>query len=54
MGLASVLFIVGSLVMGIAPSVAVLIVGRLIVGLAIGIAAIVSPIYIAGKYYPAL
>ncbi len=48
MGLASLLFVLGSVVMGIAPEVIVLIVGRFIVGLAIGIAAIVSPVYIAG------
>lgn len=48
MAAASMLFTLGSLVMGLAPNITILIMGRFIVGLAIGVAAIVSPVYLAG------
>jgi sugar porter (SP) family MFS transporter len=45
--LASLIFVVGSVVVAIAPSVAFLIGGRLLLGLAIGIVASTVPLYIA-------
>ena len=43
----SLVFVVGALVMALAPVTAVLIVGRLIVGLGVGVASTVVPVYIA-------
>ena len=45
---ASIIFAVGSVVMGVAPSKEVLLVGRLVVGAAIGLASTVVPVYISG------
>ena len=45
---ASVIFALGSVVMGVANSKEVLLVGRLVVGAAIGIASTVVPVYISG------
>lgn len=45
--LGAVLFFVGSLIMAIAPTVAVLIVGRVLDGVGIGFASVVGPLYIA-------
>ena len=44
---ASLLFVVGSGLCALAPSVAVLIVGRVLLGLAVGIAAFAAPLYIS-------
>ena len=41
------LFIVGSLVMANAESIAVLITGRIIIGLAIGVASMIVPVYLS-------
>ncbi len=43
----AVLFVIGSLVCGFAPSVQVLIVGRTVLGIAIGIASFTAPLYLA-------
>ena len=43
----AVLFFVGSFIMAVAPSVAVLIVGRVLDGVGIGFASVVGPLYIA-------
>ena len=45
--IAAVMFIAGSLVCALAPSVAVLIIGRVLLGLAIGVAAFVAPLYLS-------
>ena len=45
---ASVIFAVGSVVMGVADSKETLLLGRLVVGAAIGIASTVVPVYISG------
>ncbi|XP_020584667.1 inositol transporter 1 isoform X2 [Phalaenopsis equestris] len=45
--LADVMFIIGSLVMCLAPFPSILIVGRLLVGLGVGVASVTSPLYIA-------
>ncbi|KAH0460316.1 hypothetical protein IEQ34_010979 [Dendrobium chrysotoxum] len=45
--LADVVFIIGSLVMGMAPYPSILIAGRLLVGLGVGVASVTSPVYIA-------
>ncbi|KAF3337907.1 sugar transporter protein [Carex littledalei] len=45
--LADVVFIIGSLVMCIAPDPNILILGRLFVGLGVGIASVTAPVYIA-------
>ena len=45
---ASIIFGLGSVVMGVAKSKEVLLVGRLVVGAAIGIASTVVPVYISG------
>ena len=46
---ASLIFALGSLVMGLAPNKEVLLVGRLVVGAAIGLASTVVPVYISGQ-----
>lgn len=45
--IASLIFVIGSILVAVAPSVAILIVGRLLLGLAIGIVASTVPLYIA-------
>ncbi|MGV7354900.1 MFS transporter, partial [Mycobacterium kansasii] len=45
--LADGVFIVGAIVMGLAPDPAVLIVGRFLVGLGIGLASVCAPVYIS-------
>lgn len=45
--IAAAMFIVGSLLCALAPSVATLIFGRVVLGLAIGIAAFVAPLYLS-------
>ncbi|PKU70594.1 Inositol transporter 1 [Dendrobium catenatum] len=45
--LADVVFIIGSLVMGMAPYPSILIAGRLLIGLGVGVASVTSPVYIA-------
>ena len=49
---ASIIFGLGSVVMGVAKSKEVLLVGRLVVGAAIGIASTVVPVYISGTIQP--
>lgn len=44
---ADILFIIGSIIMCVAPDPYVLIVGRLLVGLGVGIASVTAPVYIA-------
>ena len=44
---ADVMFTIGSIIMGYAPSITMLIVGRVIVGLGVGIAAQIVPLYLA-------
>jgi SP family myo-inositol transporter-like MFS transporter 13 len=44
---ADVLFIIGSLLMGIAQTILHIILGRFIVGLGIGVAAMAVPVYLA-------
>lgn len=44
---ADILFIIGSIIMCVAPDPYVLIVGRLFVGLGVGIASVTAPVYIA-------
>lgn len=44
---ADVLFTVGALVMGLAPTIPVLMVGRLLVGFGVGIASLVVPVYLS-------
>ena len=44
---ADILFLIGSLTMGLAPTVGVLMMGRLVVGLGVGLAAMVVPVYLA-------
>ena len=46
---ASVIFCLGSVVMGLANTKEILLVGRLVVGAAIGIASTVVPVYISGR-----
>ncbi len=45
--IAAIMFVAGSLVCALAPSIAVLILGRIVLGLAIGIAAFVAPLYLS-------
>lgn len=44
---ADILFTVGALMMGLAPSINFLIAGRFIVGCGVGLAAMVVPVYLA-------
>lgn len=44
---ADLMFTIGSLVMGLAPTIFVLILGRFIVGMGVGLAAMVVPVYLA-------
>ncbi|ACI52838.1 sugar transporter [Gluconacetobacter diazotrophicus PA1 5] len=44
---ASLLFLAGSMICALAPSITVLIVGRVLLGLAVGIAAFAAPLYIS-------
>ena len=48
---ASIIFALGSVVMGVANNKEILLVGRLVVGAAIGIASTVVPVYISGIGY---
>ena len=48
--LASIVFIVGSLVLAAAQSYGILVAGRLIVGLGVGIASMIIPVYIGRLY----
>jgi len=43
----SVIFIIGSLISGLAPVVSMIIVGRIVIGLAIGVASFTVPLYIS-------
>jgi SP family myo-inositol transporter-like MFS transporter 13 len=52
--LASIVFTIGAIVMGLAPSYSILIVGRLIIGVGIGLASLSTPIYIAEVAKPSL
>ena len=45
--LSDVFFLLGTILMALAPNLAVLIAGRLIVGLGIGIVAMIAPVYLA-------
>jgi SP family myo-inositol transporter-like MFS transporter 13 len=45
--IADVIFVLGAILMAIAPEVVMLIIGRLVVGVGVGFAAMVVPIYLA-------
>ena len=44
---AAVLLVVGGLVQGVAPSVAILILGRFVIGFGVGVASVAAPMYVA-------
>ncbi|CDW81272.1 inositol transporter 1-like [Stylonychia lemnae] len=45
--MADIFFTIGAVIMGVAPTIAILIVGRFLVGLGVGIAAMVVPVYLS-------
>jgi SP family myo-inositol transporter-like MFS transporter 13 len=53
-GSADILFIAGSVILSVAPSVAVVMIGRFVVGLGIGFSSIVIPVYLAEISPPAV